>query len=381
MNKLLLCAVIGVLYMWYMVWPMHTRAYNAAAEYGVLETAPELYDVLSAGSLSIAVMGQGSGANMAHQMHVAFSSEIGGAGLVGASPYGCSNHNYFTMMNRCMYGMESINTEALAFGAKQQAGSQRADWTKNLAWSKVFQVEATSDAMVATGIMTNATRDVYTNLGVPSASITTESVAAPHGWITNESPEGYSVCECESTDPLCTVFDCDYSTTEKVVNNLWPELTKNSTPDTSLSQNYRFNQDTFCGWVRWEEKCVDTIGMSQYGYIYIPTKCHSEKCNLLVHFHGCGQQLVTSSYEDGIYTDGSDTFKQANFMHTTEVTKVADEYGFMVLFPQIDAYNMAFKNDYSCWDWWGYSGAHYHTSVGVQMLSVKYMIDTAIWYY
>jgi hypothetical protein len=32
-------------------------------------------------------------------------------------------------------------------------------------------------------------------------------------------------------------------------------------------------------------------------------------------------------------------------------------------------------NPNGCWDWWGYTGAPYHTRNGAQMRAVKAMVD------
>jgi len=32
-------------------------------------------------------------------------------------------------------------------------------------------------------------------------------------------------------------------------------------------------------------------------------------------------------------------------------------------------------NPRACWDWWGYTGAQYHTKSGAQVRAVKAMLD------
>lgn len=45
----------------------------------------------------------------------------------------------------------------------------------------------------------------------------------------------------------------------------------------------------------------------------------------------------------------------------------------IVLYPQVAA--RAAANPLGCWDWWGYTGAQYHTKAGPQLRAVKAMLD------
>jgi hypothetical protein len=46
------------------------------------------------------------------------------------------------------------------------------------------------------------------------------------------------------------------------------------------------------------------------------------------------------------------------------------------MYPQ--AISNAILNPYGCWDWWGYSGVNYANKNGIQMRTIKAMIDRII---
>ena len=60
----------------------------------------------------------------------------------------------------------------------------------------------------------------------------------------------------------------------------------------------------------------------------------------------------------------------------------ADTNRFVVLYPQIRAYNGRLPgskreliNPKGCWDWWGYTGPHYATRDGAQIRAVATMVE------
>jgi poly(3-hydroxybutyrate) depolymerase len=54
----------------------------------------------------------------------------------------------------------------------------------------------------------------------------------------------------------------------------------------------------------------------------------------------------------------------------------AESNGLIVLYPQaIKRYSPSVFNPRGCWDWWGYTGATYHTQAGPQIRAVKAMLD------
>ena len=63
------------------------------------------------------------------------------------------------------------------------------------------------------------------------------------------------------------------------------------------------------------------------------------------------------------------------------INRWADVYRLIVLYPQTISRNgwgrdLTFAmNPKGCWDWWGYTGADYHTKAGPQIRAVKAMVD------
>lgn len=49
----------------------------------------------------------------------------------------------------------------------------------------------------------------------------------------------------------------------------------------------------------------------------------------------------------------------------------AESNNIIVLYPQVHA---SLLNPMGCWDWWGYTGAHYAQKGGPQMATIKNMV-------
>ena len=93
----------------------------------------------------------------------------------------------------------------------------------------------------------------------------------------------------------------------------------------------------------------DTSSMDDLGYVYIPHECRKDGANCKVHvgIHGCEQGR---NKIDGTFV------KNAGYLEW------AASNNLIVLFPQAKTNTL---NPKGCWDFWGYTGVDYASSLGV----------------
>jgi poly(3-hydroxybutyrate) depolymerase len=102
-------------------------------------------------------------------------------------------------------------------------------------------------------------------------------------------------------------------------------------------------------------------GLSEVGYIYVPSTCREADCRLHVTFHGCRQNADAQGPER-VHDD---------FVRGAGYNRWAAANRIVVLYPQATA---SPGNPNACWDFWGYSGADYRDRSGHQMGAVLAMM-------
>jgi len=103
----------------------------------------------------------------------------------------------------------------------------------------------------------------------------------------------------------------------------------------------------------------NSVGLYDSAYVYVPSSCNSGAlCALHISFHGCEQTIDLIGDKFYTYT-GYNGWAEANDI--------------IVLYPQA-AVN-ALINPKGCFDWWGYAGTAYATKLGIQMATVKNMVN------
>ena len=111
------------------------------------------------------------------------------------------------------------------------------------------------------------------------------------------------------------------------------------------------------------EKNEKNSSIASTGYIYVPTKCQSNKhaCRLHVSLHGCSQ---SKEFIGNVYAAHSG---YNNWAENSDI---------VVLYPYVKP--MDIHNPLGCWDWWGYTGKDYIFRNGTQIKFIKNMIDNLI---
>jgi poly(3-hydroxybutyrate) depolymerase len=289
------------------------------------------------------VSGLSSGAYMAGQFHVAFSSDLKGAAIIAGGPYNCAEGLLGVALSRCMQtGSNAPDPAALLGQAEAFAQSGAIDPLANLVDDRVYIFSGTEDDTV-TQTVVDETAAFYRLAGLPEAAIRyVDDRPAGHAFITeNQGPS------CGTTSSPF-INDCDYDQAGDLLQHIYGPL--NPPSETPGGQLIAFDQAAFL-------TNPTSHGLNETGFVYMPADCASgAACRVHIAFHGCKQ--TTALIGDQYRT-------------TTGYRRWADTNGLIVLFPEAHA---TLANPNSCWDWWGYDDPNYATKTGRQMRAVHAML-------
>ncbi|XP_048780035.1 uncharacterized protein LOC125683202 isoform X2 [Ostrea edulis] len=296
---------------------------------------------------SLSVSGVSSGAIMASQLHVIYSSRIMGVGLIAGVPFACSGGT-LAGLTTCMSipSLESVSTMEALVSSGALFGN--ADATYHMRHDKVFIFNGLEDSVVHPGNGPNIAR-FYRHYIHDSRNIKTVfDMHTEH---------------CMPTDRVggpCTVLsktnylnNCGYNGAFELLNFIYGgHLMRPSGNTTLAGQVKTFNQAQFF------TAAPVTYSLDNTGYIYIPSNCldKSNKCKLHVALHGCkmGRHYINEDYvRNGGYN---------------EVGELND---IIILYPQVVP---TLLNPSGCWDGYGYTGAMFATNKGYQEEGLRRMM-------
>lgn len=128
----------------------------------------------------VTVSGLSSGAAMATQLHIAFSNDISGCGILAGAPYYCAANGLTT--NLCMLGPSIyILVSALLGQINTYASSGRIDNPTNIANDRVYIFTGLYDTVEASGVV-KLNQNLYSQL---NANVKTNyNMRASHGFPT-----------------------------------------------------------------------------------------------------------------------------------------------------------------------------------------------------
>jgi poly(3-hydroxybutyrate) depolymerase len=309
---------------------------------------------MGASAREITTSGLSSGGFMAVQLHVAHSAIVKGAGVVAGGPYYCAQGH----LRRAYYNCTDPGLFApfpalslLKAEAEAQAKAGRIDPTAGLASARAWLFSGTKDRTVS--------RDAVEGLFAFYRGYKVNTV------IVRDKPAGHAMPTENAGDPECGatrspfINDCDYDAAgallAHLIGGMLPAVAKES------GRLLRFDQGEFAGGP------ASAISMADDAYVYVPKACETDVCAVHVALHGCRQ---------GAGEIGERFVREAGY------NRWADANRLIVLYPQVIArYGWAFGsasfiwNPRGCWDWWGYTGALYHTKEGPQIRALKAMLD------
>lgn len=326
--------------------------FTGAASAQTAEKLPSYQVDLSQTSVS----GLSSGAFMAAQFQVAFSSTLVGAGIVAGGPFYCAGSSPFTpfALNAttiCMKPFPGFGPNAVALFAltKNFAKHHLIDDTANLKRQKVYLFSGTRDTTVMTPVV-DQTAEFYRQAGLPESSINyVHNIPAGHAILTNRNSDG--ACDITSSP---YINDCHFMQSQAILSYIYGNL--NPPSKVLTGKIIAFDQGEFL------QSPISSMGDN--GYAYVPKSCETQSCRLHVAFHGCGQDVTAIGDQ---------------FYKTTGYNELADSNNIIVLYPQVQASYLMPSNPGGCWDFWGYSSANqfapdFYTRQAPQMAAVRAML-------
>lgn len=303
------------------------------------------------------VSGISSGAYMAVQFHVAYSSTVVGAGVLAGGPYHCADGSLWTALRRCMRRkaeMPATEVARLKADAETQAREGKIDSLAQLAKSRVWTFSGSKDRIVSPSVVA-AVSSFYSGYVDALRLRHVGTVPAAHAMVTR----GYGAPCASMRRPF--INDCDFDAAGELLTHIYGTLK----PPASEEQGtvLAFDQNEFVDGGAYRHSMADQ------GYAYVPRPCASSAaCRVHVVFHGCLQQAEAI---------GDVFVRHAGY------NRWADTNRLIVLYPQITArygwtpgrHGGFVFNPVACWDWWGYESPEYDTQAGPQIKAVRAMLD------
>lgn len=292
---------------------------------------------------SATVSGLSSGAYMAVQLHVAHSARVKGAGALAGGPYFCAQGSLFTAYYNCMKPSGFLPLPSIATlreEVRRRARTGDIDPTANLASSRVWLFTGANDETVTPAVV-EGLYAFYAAYG--TATVIVRDKRAGHAMVTEDAGNR----DCAATRAPF-INDCDYDAAGALLAHLLGPLAPPAAqPRGSLE---RFDQTPFG---------AHAISMDDEGFVYIPKECETQRCRVHVAFHGCkqGRRAIDDRFA-----------REAGYNRWADANRI------VVLYPQAIARWWWIYNPNGCWDWWGYTGAQYHTKEGAQIRAVHAML-------
>lgn len=310
----------------------------------------------AAAAQGVSVSGISAGGYMAVQFHVAHSRSVDGVGVLAAGPYFCAQGSAWRARYNCMQPgtwtpLPAVPALLAATRALAAAGS--IDPIEELRGDRAWLFSGRRDDTVRREV-TAALQRYYVALLAPAQVAFVTEVEAGHAMVTAD----YGAPCPASAHPFLN--DCDFDAAGALLAHLHGPLQPASTRP--AGQLLAFDQREFAG-------APYAISMDEEGLVYVPDACRGVSCRVHVAFHGCMQGRAAA---------GDAFARHAGY------NRWADSNRLIVLYPQAIArsgwgpwpWPTSFVyNPKGCWDWWGYSGAAYHTRSGPQVRAVKAMLD------
>ena len=278
------------------------------------------------------ISGISSGAYMAVQFGMAWSSIVIGVGAVAGGPFGCSDGSASAALSTCMGGAPSPDVVALIARTDAWSRSGAIDDTANIARQRIYLFNGYNDSVV-TPPVSNALHAFYDHYR-PGSLFYQTAIGSGHAQVTIAYGGG---CADNGGE---FINRCDYDQAGIILQHIYGALQPRN--DKTLGGHViSFRQADFTG-----VRAPIDDSLDDRGFVYVPAACDArEPCRVHVALHGCLQ-----SYSD----IGEDFVRHAGYNEWADTNRI------IVLYPQIKAVGVTqfgITNPQSCWDWWGYLDA------------------------
>jgi len=307
----------------------------------------------------ISVSGISSGADFTVQFHVAFSDVLMGAGVFAGEPYHCAVTRFKDdppkiPYDHCKTYPNWVNVTLLGEYAKEEENQGNISPLDNLIDHFIYLYRGEKDPIYLPGSVEN-TGEFYKLFLKSGTQVLLENTVPSLHCIPTVN---YGTpCGIEG-DPH-GIERCNYDGAGICLSHIY-QKTPLKPPGMATDDNlFDFDQTLYFGSV--------FPGLADIGWIYVPQKCQvpsiANPCKLHVFFHGCGMDYSIPSFN---FT----YVKHAGFNYWAESNEM------VVLYPQMGGYkNGTTQQKAGCWDSYGDTGADYCLKKGVQMATVRRMIN------
>ncbi|MDO8608196.1 MAG: polyhydroxybutyrate depolymerase [Phaeospirillum sp.] len=305
----------------------------------------------------VTVSGLSSGGFMAVQFQIAHSSLVRGAGILAGGPYYCAAGSVSRALANCMAPSPqapppSVTEQRQTLDELAKAG--RIDLPERLKEHRVWLFSGKNDHTVAPPVM-DALAAFYAQLLPAQAIHYAQHPEAGHAMISVADAKPNA---CAASEPPFINRCQDLDAAGQLLAHLLGPLRPMAATADSLQS---FDQRPFVA-----GKAVDS-SLADEGYVYVPKACLEGGCRVHVVFHGCrqGAAEIGRRFVDGA---GYNAWAESNRLIVLYPQAIARSG------PALGSWSVLY-NPKGCWDWWGYSGADYHTRDGAQIRAVKAMTD------
>src|SRR5215831_6058037 len=312
------------------------------------------------------ISGISSGAFMAVQFGVSWSSVIKGVGVIAGGPYYCAQGTAadgllgnvgadLRATGPCMKGPPPA-LQPLFEKTDEWARSGDIDGLHNIASQRIYIFTGYNDSVVNSKVGDAAYRFYLHYLGGRNNGnlFYQGAIGAGHSQVTID----YGLaCNQNEGD---FIAHCNYDQAGIILRHIYGVLNpKNGGTLSAKFLAFDQREMTF-------PASPASYSMADIGYAYIPAACAAQQpCRVHIALHG--------------YTQNFETIVDRYIRHAG-YNEWADTNRLIVLYPQTIVGNPAIDpftplNPFGCWDWWGYTNFNYAVKSGRQITTIKAMLD------
>jgi poly(3-hydroxybutyrate) depolymerase len=312
------------------------------------------------------ISGISSGAFMAVQFGVSWSSVVKGVGVIAGGPYYCAQGTAadglvgnlgpdLRAAGPCMKGPPP-SLDRLFETTDEWARRGDIDDPHGIADQRIYLFAGYNDAVVSPKIGDAAYRFYLHYLGGRNNGnlFYQGAIGAGHSQVTVD----YGLpCNKNEGD---FIDQCNYDQAGIILQHIYGALNRKNRGALS-GKLLSFDQRELTS-----PTSPASYSMAETGYVYVPASCAAQQpCRVHIALHGCKQNFDTI---------------QDHYIRHAGYNEWADTNRLIILYPQTIAGDPATDpftplNPFGCWDWWGYTNFNYAVKAGRQITSIKAMLD------
>jgi hypothetical protein len=312
------------------------------------------------------ISGISSGAFMAVQFGVSWSSIVKGVGVIAGGPYYCAQGTAIDGLlgnlgpglaatGPCMKG-PAPDLKPLFEKTDEWARSGEVDDPHNIENQRIYIFAGYNDSVVNPRVGDSAYRFYLHYLrGHSNGNIFYQSaIGAGHSQVTVDYGQPCNKNEGDYID------HCDYDQAGIILQHIYGALNPKNRGALS-GKLVAFDQRELTS-----PESPASYSMAEAGYVYVPASCAAQQpCRVHIALHGCKQNFETI---------------QDHYIQHAGYNEWADTNRLIILYPQTIVGNPATDpftplNPFGCWDWWGYTNFNYAVKAGRQITTIKAMLD------